>query len=442
MMDLGDRYSGCTLTAAFTTVNTSGVPTSITGTAGNQSTGNCFLVVWKTAPAAGAWSCSSSGITQSFDCKGASGFNGFSVNTNADASFYSCGNDYLVILHGGLISTTCINYYTVASFSLKNRAGLNPTITGRQLDVSSGGEAGLDWANIGSPHTIQRFGCTSIFDVQSVCNAVTAVATVAFTEQGIACTVWNSLRSGYGTCGTFGYLLDCSTSSAVQPTVPGRRLDVSTGGAAGLDWANIEGSNASNFLSCTSMFSAQTVCNAVNAIPNYTEQGIACTVWNSLQSNYDVCGSFGVLLDSTISSRLAPTTAGRTLDVSTTGEAGIDWANIGSPQTAQRLGCTQLFSVQSTCNSVVADTVSDKTGYALSAAGVDAILDDAISEPSGVFSWSATPRTILQWTGAVLSNCVRQTATQQLVRNRADSTTLGTSEITCTATTMNRGSFT
>ena len=39
---------------------------------------------------------------------------------------------------------------------------------------------------------------------------------------------------------------------------------------------------------------------------------------------------------------LTPTTAGRTLDVSAGGEAGIDWANIGSPTTAQNLSGTNI----------------------------------------------------------------------------------------------------
>lgn len=39
---------------------------------------------------------------------------------------------------------------------------------------------------------------------------------------------------------------------------------------------------------------------------------------------------------------LVPTTAGRTLDVSAAGEAGIDWANIGSPTTAQDLSATNI----------------------------------------------------------------------------------------------------
>lgn len=49
---------------------------------------------------------------------------------------------------------------------------------------------------------------------------------------------------------------------------------------------------------------------------------------------------------------LKPTTAGRTLDVTATGEAGIDWANIGSPTTAVNLSGTTV----KTATDVEADT--------------------------------------------------------------------------------------
>jgi hypothetical protein len=39
---------------------------------------------------------------------------------------------------------------------------------------------------------------------------------------------------------------------------------------------------------------------------------------------------------------LTPTTAGRTLDVSATGEAGVDWGNVGSPTTAVNLSATNI----------------------------------------------------------------------------------------------------
>src|SRR6185369_3129853 len=47
-------------------------------------------------------------------------------------------------------------------------------------------------------------------------------------------------------------------------------------------------------------------------------------------------------IDAAITSRLAPTTAGRTLDVTATGEAGIDWANIGGPTTTVSLSGTTV----------------------------------------------------------------------------------------------------
>lgn len=69
-------------------------------------------------------------------------------------------------------------------------------------------------------------------------------------------------------------------------------------------------------------------------------------IWDALTAALTTVGSIGKLLvdniDAAITSRLAPTVAGRTLDVSTGGEAGLDWANIGSPTTAQNLSGTNI----------------------------------------------------------------------------------------------------
>jgi hypothetical protein len=113
--------------------------------------------------------------------------------------------------------------------------------------------------------------------------------------------------------------------------------------------------------------------------------------------------------------RLAPTTVGRTLDVTTTGEAGIDWANIGAPTTTVSLSGTSTKSLQPTVagrtldvattgeagldfdnihdasgahtltnirvpNVTLTDTTTnltnfDKVGYSLSSAGIQAIWD-------------------------------------------------------------------
>lgn len=48
---------------------------------------------------------------------------------------------------------------------------------------------------------------------------------------------------------------------------------------------------------------------------------------------------------STVALPLIPTTPGRTLDVSATGEAGVDWANVGSPTATVNLPNTTLGTV-------------------------------------------------------------------------------------------------
>lgn len=54
---------------------------------------------------------------------------------------------------------------------------------------------------------------------------------------------------------------------------------------------------------------------------------------------------------------LRPTTAGRTLDVTATGEAGIDWANVGSPTTTLNLSGTTI----KTATDVETDTADIQT---------------------------------------------------------------------------------
>jgi hypothetical protein len=79
---------------------------------------------------------------------------------------------------------------------------------------------------------------------------------------------------------------------------------------------------------------------------------------------------------------LRPTTSGRTLDVSAGGEAGLDWANIGSPSTAQNLSATNIDvdqvvasvsgAVNSVTTGVTVSTNNDKTGYSIGTGGIAA----------------------------------------------------------------------
>jgi hypothetical protein len=62
----------------------------------------------------------------------------------------------------------------VAAYA-SGQAPLQPTVAGRTLDVSAGGEAGLDWANIGSPTTVQGLSGTTVKDATDVHTDVTTL---------------------------------------------------------------------------------------------------------------------------------------------------------------------------------------------------------------------------------------------------------------------------
>jgi hypothetical protein len=83
---------------------------------------------------------------------------------------------------------------------------------------------------------------------------------------------------------------------------------------------------------------------------------------------------------------LYPTTAGRTLDVSATGEAGLDWANVGSPTTTVGLTGTTIATSQvvaSVTGAVgsVTGSVASVTGSvgSIATAGITPIADGILS---------------------------------------------------------------
>jgi len=65
----------------------------------------------------------------------------------------------------------------------------------------------------------------------------------------------------------------------------------------------------------------------------------------------------------TVALPLAPTVAGRTLDVSAGGEAGVDWANVGSPTTSVNLSGTTIATTQQVdVNTIKTQTVTCAAG--------------------------------------------------------------------------------
>lgn len=124
---------------------------------------------------------------------------------------------------------------------------LNPTTAGRTLDVSSGGEAGLDWSNIGSPTTSQTLSGTTVgtATVAGTVNALAAgvitaasIANDAITAAKVAADVTTEIQSGLATAAALDAVdnfLDTEIAD-IQARLPAAlvsgRMDASVGAMA------------------------------------------------------------------------------------------------------------------------------------------------------------------------------------------------------------------
>lgn len=122
---------------------------------------------------------STSGITLTADFDGVTGLNHFAIDTSSDGTFYSAGSFFDIVITTGTVDSVSVTGAAVASFTIRKDSALKPTTAGRTLDVSAGGEAGLDWANVGSPTTAVNLSSTNIDTDQVVASVTGAVGSVS-----------------------------------------------------------------------------------------------------------------------------------------------------------------------------------------------------------------------------------------------------------------------
>lgn len=245
----------------------------------------------------------------------------------------------------------------------------------------------------------------------------------------------------------------------LQPTTAGRTLDVSTTGEAGLDFDNIKDASGAHTLTNITVPAVTTVANLTNAPTN---GDLTATMKASINTEADTALSdYG---------GLKPTVAGRTLDVSATGEAGIDLANVGSPTTTLNLSGTtvkavtdrvtantdQIEGVDAT-NQIRDSILSDATRFAganidaavssrstpaqVNAEVVDALTTDTYAEPASVPAATASLAAKIGWLMTLARNKLTQTATTQTLRNDADSGNIATSTVSDDGSTYTRNEW-
>lgn len=236
-------------------------------------------------------------------------------------------------------------------FSLMGPTPLRATTIGRTLDVSSTGEAGLDWANIGSPTTSQTLSGTTV-------GTATAVTTV------------NGLAAGVITATSIAN--DAITDSKVASDV----TIASVTGAVGSVTGNVGGNVIGSVASVTGNVGG----NVVGSVASVTARVTANTDQLAGQT---VTAAAGVTFPTSVAS---PTniTAGTITTVTTlTGH---------TPQTgdvyALANGANGFVATKADTAAILLDTGTDgvvvaaasKTGFRLSATGVGDILTTALTE--------------------------------------------------------------
>lgn len=169
------------------------------------------------------------GITLTADFDTVTGLNNVRVVATA-ANGYAAGSNYALVITTGTVDSVSVVGEVIGEFSLEAQSALKPTVAGRKLDVSAGGEAGLDWANIGSPTTAQNLSATNI-DVDqivaSVSGAVGSVTGAVGSVTGAVGSVTGSVGSVTGAVG--------SVTGNVGGNVVG-----SVGSVTGLTAANLD----------------------------------------------------------------------------------------------------------------------------------------------------------------------------------------------------------
>lgn len=162
-------------------------------------------------------------LTASFDSVTA--LNNVSVAATA-ANGYAAGTDYALVLTAGTVDSLSVVGMVIGSFSIENRSAVMPTTVGRTLDVSAGGEAGVDWANVGNPATAQNLSATNIDADQVVASVSGAVGSVTGAVGSVTAgvtlaasavqAIWDALTSALTTAGSIGKLLVDNVNAAVS----------------------------------------------------------------------------------------------------------------------------------------------------------------------------------------------------------------------------------
>ena len=166
---VGDYNLGTTFHHRITTVNGSGVPTTL----GNTPSAQYYVDGGTTAFTAG--------LTLTADFNSVVGLNSLAVICTSSATGLTSGINVSVQIAAGTVSAVSLVGYPIIEYSITRRSPLRPATANRTVLISSTGYAAIDWAAIGTPGSTQSLSATTLFTATNVTNNVGAVVTAVNT---------------------------------------------------------------------------------------------------------------------------------------------------------------------------------------------------------------------------------------------------------------------
>lgn len=369
---------------------------------------------------------STTGVTLTADFDSVTGLNHFAIDTSADGAFYSSGSFFDIVITTGTVDSVSVVGAVVGSFTLRKNSSLKPATAGRTIVVDASGLADANMVKAGptgsgTAQTARDLGL-SLFPYTGTASAgssssLTLVApapAVTSELKGQVLTIISGtgagqsrLISGY----TSGRVASVSPS---WTTTPDNTSVYVVGGSLHTDVRQISGGSgwSTNFIAAYdgTGYAGGTIKQDVNTVT------AAGTAWNSgaigastlatdtitaAKIAADAIGASELAADAvteiatgvwanatrTVSAATNITSTGGTVPITAGGLVSSDVTAISTDTTAANnaesffdgtgyAGTNNVIpTVTTVTNGVTVTTNNDKTGYALSSAGVQAIWD-------------------------------------------------------------------
>jgi len=238
----GDIRIEDTIDIKFTTVNTSGVPTSLLGSPVISAYIDNGLIQL------------TAGITLTVDFDGVTGLNNVRIVATA-ANGYAAGTNVQLVITTGTVGGRSVVGYVVGSFSIEKRSALMPTVADRRFTVESDGMGHADvkeWlgsapnalvsgrvdsrpgalaTDVITSTAIQNGALTAAKAAAGFFDAVWSVATRTLTSLGASLVqeIWDRATSALTTVGSIGKLLVDNINATISSRLASADITLAAG---------------------------------------------------------------------------------------------------------------------------------------------------------------------------------------------------------------------